>query len=227
MLLKFFFCCCVRLSSLSPTVFSSHINQNHLDESLSQLLYLYSEIHFNNPELLHQTNYVEIEALHVILSTSEKGLPHALQLQSQTKSQRVIRTAIEISISVWLCNFIRAHRLARSLPLIFQLAYRIRFSNFRSMLLEVCERSHRSPQGSKFPLEKLSKYLLFDSLKETADFCSHHGLLLDETSSFVVFKTGVHFKSGSSFQSNIIADPALLSGSENVSISKFLYGQSV
>lgn len=189
---------------------------------------MYSEISTYNQELLNQTSYIEIEALYLLLSKTEKGLTHALQLPAKTKSQPAVNTALEISISVWLCNFIRAHRLARKLPLIFQLAYHIKFSNFRSTLLEVFERSHRSPQGSKFPLEKLSDYLLFDTVKETAEFCQEHGLQLDATLSSVVFKTGVLFKNPSSHQPRTTTtEPALLVELENVRISKFLYGQSI
>lgn len=164
----------------------------------------------------------------MLLSKNSKGLHRALQLPNLTKSRLEVRQTIEISTSLWLGNFIRANRIAQSLPLILQLAYRLNFSYLRSVLLEVYERGHRSPQGTKFPLEKLSRYLLFDSQQETADFCVEHGVLLDETSSFVIFKTGSTFKANTtSSKSSNLCDQATLKKLENVRLSDFLYGKSL
>ena len=219
--------CFSRCSHLPPTLFSSHINLNHLDECLSQLLNLYSEIDKKNRDLLNRTSYIEFEALHLLLSKNTKGLHRALQLPNITKAQPVVRKAIEISISLWLGNFIRAHRIARDLPLHLQLAYRANFSQIRPSLLEIYERGHRSPQGAKFPLEKLSHYLLFDSPKEAADFCLDHGLLLDETSSSVIFKTGTTFKLNTPPKLSNVCNRAIEEKLENVRISDLLYGQSI
>jgi hypothetical protein len=219
-----FFC---RLFHLPPSAFSIHINQNHIDECLSQLLHLYSEIEVKNPELLHQTNYIEIEALHLLLSKGSNGLHRAIQLPYRTKTHTIVKKSIEISISLWLGNFVRANRIAQGLPLSLLLAYRANFAFLRSRVLEVYERGHRSPQGSKFPLDKLSRYLLFDTTQETANYCAEHGLLLDETGSFVIFKTGTTLKSSSSSQSNNVCDRAIEEQLKNVRISNLLYGQSI
>ncbi len=194
---------------------------------MSQLLHLYSEIDKRNQDLLHQTSYIEFEALSLLLSKNAKGLNRTLQLPGNTKSQPVVRKAIEISISLWLGNFIRAHRIARGLPLNLQLAYRANFSQLRPSLLEIYERGHRSTQGTKFPLEKLSHYLLFDTPKETAGFCLDHGLLLDDTSSSVIFKTGTTLKLSTPPKTSNVCDRSIEEKLENVRISDLLYGQSV
>lgn len=208
------------------SVFSSHINQNHLDECLSQLFLLYCEIHRKNLDLLAQTSYIEIEALQLLLSKNVKGINRALLLPYPIKSNRIALNAIEISMSISLGNFIRAHRIAQSLPLFLQLAYRVHFSCLRTFFLEIYERGHRTPQGAKFPLEKLTHYLLFDSLQETADFCLNHGLQLDDTSSFVIFKTGTILKINHQLRSNP-CDQSIQEKLNNVKISDMLYGQGI
>ena len=215
------------MSHLPPSAFSNHINQNHIDECLCQLLHLYSEIELKNPDLLHQTNYIEIEALHLLLPKGLNGLHRSIQLPCRTKSHAIVNKAIKISISLWLGNFVRANRIAQSLPLSLQLAYRANFSHLRLRVLEVYERSHRSPQGSKFPLDKLSRYLLFDTKHETADFCVDRGLFLDDTGSFVIFKTGTTFNSNASPKSNNVCCKVIEEQLKNVRISNLLYGQSI
>lgn len=219
-----FFC---RLAHLPPSVFSSHINQNHLDECLSQLLHLYSEIELKNQDLLYQTNYIEIEALHLLLSKDSTSLHRAIQLPCKTKSHAIVNKSIEINISLRLGNFVRANRIAQDLPLSLQLAYRANFSHLRLRVLEVYERSHRSPQGSKFPLDKLSRYLLFDTTHETADFCIDHGLFLDDTCSSVIFKTGTPLKPNASSKSNNVCNRLIEEQLNDVRISNLLYGQSI
>lgn len=216
-----------RLSHLPASAFSSHLNQNHLDECLSQLLHLYSEIEVKNQDLLHQTSHIEIEALDLLLSKNSAGLHRALQLPSKTKSNTIVRNSIEISISLWLGNFVRANHIARGLPLSLQLAYRAHFSLLRPRVLEVYERGYRSPQGTKFPLEKLRRYLLFDTARQTAEFCVDCGLSLDDTGSSVIFKTGTALKFSTTSQSNDLYDQDFEETLENVRVSHFLYGQSI
>lgn len=218
---------CFRLSHLPASVYSSHLNQNHLDECLSQLLHLYSEIEVKNRDLLHQTSHIEIEALDLLLSKNSKGLYRALRLPSRAKSNTIVRNSIEISLSLWLDNFVRANHIAKGLPLSLQLAYRANFSLLRPRVLEIYERSYRSPQGSKFPLEKLCRYLLFGTPLQTAEFCIDCGLSLDETGSSVIFKTGTALKFSASSKSNNLYDQEIEDTLENVRISHFLYGQSI
>lgn len=177
-----------RLLSQPPTVFSQHINRNHLNECLDQLLHLYDEIELRLPEV-NLSGRPEIEALSVLVSKNTDGVTRGLRL---AKSETVVNVSVQISLNLWLGNFHRAHRLSRQLPLVLQLAYHVEFAQLRLHVLQIYHRAHRSAQGSKFPLEKLAHLLLVGSDKETADFCHLLGLAVEDNQ--VIFKTGTEPK---------------------------------
>ena len=212
--------------SLPPTVFSLHINQKHLQECVDQLLFLYSELEERNRELLFSTSWFEIEALHVLLSADVSGLYKALQLSPYAKSQDVLKYSFEISSSLWFGNFVRANRLSTKLPILLQLAYRSKFHTLRQLVIEIIEHSHRSTQGTKFPLNKLAHYLLFDTEKEAADYCRDLGLIVDQSISSVIFKTGTPVKSGIA-QCHSLSNKFFTQSFENVRISEWLHGRSI
>lgn len=215
-----------RLCSYPPTQFSLHINQNHLQECVDQLLFLYSELENSDRGLLFSTSWFEIEALHVLITSDANGLYKALQLSPFAKSQEVLKYSFEISTSLWFGNFVRANRLSKKLPKILQFAYRLKFHTLRFFVVEVYERGYRTPQGTKFPLESLKRHLLLDSVKETANYCRDLGLPVDDAS--VIFKTGTSLKNSEPHQSHVSSDQLISKTlSENVRISELLYGQSL
>lgn len=126
----------------------------------------------------------------VLLSKEAAGIYRAIQLAN---SDPVVYKAVQISLCLCLGNFLRAHRLSYKLPLILQLAYRTQFAQLNKVpALHIYQRAYRSPQGSKYPLKKLSHLLLLDSEEEAADLCRHFGLATDGDQ--VIFKTGVEPK---------------------------------
>lgn len=207
-------------------MFSLHINQKHLQECVNQLIFLYSELEQKNRELLFSTSWFEIEALHVLISADVSGLYKALQLSPYAKSQDVLKYSIEISSSLWFGNFVRANRLSNKLPILLQLAYRLKFYTLRPLVVEIIEHSHRSAQGAKFPLKKLALYLLFDTEKEAADYCCDLGLFVDHSVSSVIFKTGTPLKSGIAHCHGLSLQ-LFTQSFENVRISEWLHGCSI
>lgn len=227
--------CCIRfyiysqyrLSSQSIHTFSRHINESHLTECINLLLNLYLETIKIDPDAALTTNWFQTEALHILLTENANGLYRALQLPQIAKSQCVIKCAIEISTSLWLGNFVRAHRRAAELPLILQLAYRIQFAKYRPLLLKIYDKSYRSAQGGKFPLEILSKHLMFDSVSDTSDYCKELGLLVDTNTNSVLFKTGVSVKLDDTPKPQFICDSYIRQELNNVCIANLLYGKSI
>lgn len=205
-------------------MFSQHINQTHLDECLDHLLALYSELR-DGPRAKSSGSEVEFEALHVLLSKNTPSLYRACELSLCKETH--LRNALEIRLSVLSGNFIRANRIAKRLPLVLAIGYRMRFSSIRPVVLEIYERSHRSSVGSKFPLGKLAQHLLFDTVEETARFCGDFGLSLDETGTCVIFKTGTGSFQNNASKTHTINDRCLREKLQNVGIGQFLYGESI
>lgn len=203
-------------------MFSQHINQTHLDECLDHLISLYDDLR-DGEEARQIKKETEFEALHILLSKNISSIYRAWQVPVSQDDH--LRNAVEIKLAILSGNFIRANRIAKKLPLILALGYRLRFSSIRPLLLEIYERSHRSTAGSKFPLDKLTQYLLFDTAQETASFCSDFGLSLDNTRSYVVFKTGA-FKNNT-VKTYTLYDDFVRSQLQDVGIGRFLYGESV
>jgi len=56
---------------------------------------------------------------------------------------------VAIVTSTWTGNWTRAARLAVDLPLILQLAFRIRLSQSRPRLLQVYEKAYRTGPGTR------------------------------------------------------------------------------
>lgn len=216
-----------RLFSFPPNVFSLHLNQKHLQECVDQLCFLYSELEERNRELLFSTSWFEIEALHVLISSDVSGLYKALQLSPYAKSQDVLKYSIEISSSLWFGNFVRATRLSTKLPVLLQLAYGLKFHTLRPLVVEIIEHSHRSAQGTKFPLNKLAHYLLFDTEKEAAEYCCDLGLFVDNSTSSVIFKTGTPLKSSGIVQCHSLSNRLFTQCFENVRVSEWLHGRSI
>lgn len=168
-------------------------------------------------------NETVFEALHVLISKNLASIYRAWQLPICKEVH--LRNAVDIRLSLLSGNFIRANRIAKQLPLLLAIGYRLRFPSIRPFLLEVYDRSHRSAAGSKFPLEKLAKYLLFDTVQETTDFCVDFGLALDETKSCVIFKSGA-FKNNTP-KTYTLYDEFVRKQLQNVGIGEFLYGESI
>lgn len=207
--------------------FSRHINESHLTECINQLLYLCSETEKINSEAALLTGWFQTEALHILLAANANGLYRALQLPQIVRSCCVVKQAVEISISLWIGNFVRAHRIAARLPLILQLAYRIQFAKHRTQLLKIYDKSYRSPQGGRFPLEKLSRHLMFDSIDIASNFCKELGLLIDDKTSSILFKTGVCMKLDETPKPQYICDSYIQQLLENVCITNLLHGKSI
>jgi len=227
--------CCIRfyiysqyrLSSQPIHAFSRHINESHLSECINQLLYLYLETEKVDCVATLSTDWFQIEALHILLTENAQGLYRALQLPEIARSRRVIKYAVEISTCLWLGNFVRAHRIAAKLPLILQLAYRIQFAKHRPQLLKIYDKSYRSAQGGIFPLERLSRHLMFDSVADTSSYCKELGLLVDSSTNSVLFRTGVCVKLDETPKPQYICDRYVQQQLENVCITNLLYGKSI
>ena len=215
----------IRLSDHSIKVFSSHINSTHLRECIDQLLHLYSETEKVDLDTLLQTDWFKIEALHVLLAPNATGLYRAFQLPPIAISQRVIKYSVEISTSLWLGNFVRAHRTAARLPLILQLAYRMQFAKQRPTLLKVYDKSYRSAQGGRFPLDKLRRHLMFSSIAATSNYCREFGLLVDGSS--VLFKTSVTCDEDGTSKSQDIYCRDIEEQLKNVCLADLLHGKSL
>ena len=205
-------------------MFSQHINESHLTECISLLLHLYSETNKVDINAAILTDWFRIEALHILLSENAGGLYRALNhLPSIVNSRRVVKDAIEISISLWLGNFVRAHRISLKLPIILQVAYCNHFPKYRRRVLETYDKSHRTNQGSKFPLDKLSRYLL-SSVEDASSFCETLGFVVEHNTLSVIFKTGRVIKPDDKAQN---VKSVLIEELENVNVRDFLYGKIV
>lgn len=225
-----YFC---RLLGLPPSQFCQHLNQTQLEECLNILFHLYYEVRQHDGDLLKSTKWSEMEALHVLVS--EKGtsevISRALQVTRGGFTSNKLMLATNIATSLWLGNFVRAHRLARNLPLLLQLAYHLKLAGCRPTILDIYYIGYKSVAGTKFPLSKLSELLLLHSPSDTKAFCHSAGLVVDESGPYVVFKTGnapnssgVKEANGRQYLSAFLLEERLSSVSAN---SDLLFGKAI
>ena len=173
-------------------------------------------------------NWLQTEALAVLLSKNSSGLLRALTLPEIFKSNGVFQLVIEISTSLWIGNYSRAIRLSKRLPLTLRLAFHIQLAKNRELILQVYEKGYRTGQGTKFPLVKLASYLGFDSIEDTSVFCIHHGLLVDEQNNCVLFKAGAASKiAAQSTPYPVPLNATIETQLVNVDIGDFLHGESI
>ncbi|XP_030640131.1 SAC3 domain-containing protein 1 [Chanos chanos] len=193
--------------------YDPHINDTHLQESLSWLLECYS--HGQHP------NQEEFYALNLLYNLgSSFAMQHVLELPERVRSSPSVRLALAISRAYLERNPVRVLRLARQLTFLQGCALHRHLLACRTELLLLYSHGHSS-RNCRFPLDRLSLVLSLDE-PLTTQLCQAHGVQVN--GDWVAFsKTGFAETPSGDFQCRQ-THKLLDSKQKDLSVSSIIHG---
>ncbi|XP_072552972.1 SAC3 domain-containing protein 1 [Salminus brasiliensis] len=175
-----------RLCGQPLRLYDPHINDTHLQESLSWLLECYAE-----GQHKHQDEFQALSLLYNL--GSPRATQHALALPQRVRHSPPVQLALAVSRAYMERNPVRLLRLARKLDFLQACALHRHLLSSRRDLLLLYSHGHSS-RNCRFPIQKLADIL---SLEQSlaAQLCQAHGIQI--SGDWVVFSKSAFTESPS------------------------------
>uniref|UniRef100_W5K5K4 SAC3 domain containing 1 n=1 Tax=Astyanax mexicanus TaxID=7994 RepID=W5K5K4_ASTMX len=168
-----------RLCGQPLRLYDPHINDTHLQESLSWLLECYAE-----GQHKHQDEFQALSLLYNL--GSPQATQHALALPHKVRTSPPVQLALAVSRAYMERNPVRLLRLAQKLDFLQACALHRHLLSCRRDLLLLYNHGHSS-KNCRFPIQKLADIL---SLEQSlaVQLCQAHGIQIN--GDWVVFSKG-------------------------------------
>lgn len=139
-------------------------------DNLQQCLVKVVRMNLSSVELM-----AEFEAYYILTNLGNpEVLHHALSLEMDVKSHRLVHIAMAISLCFSSNNFVKCCRLISQLPPLHKAAVMPHLYQVRKRALQTMSMAYSSKHGA-FPLKTLCSWILIEDFKEGIEFCTAHG----------------------------------------------------
>ncbi|KAK3095711.1 hypothetical protein FSP39_017918 [Pinctada imbricata] len=173
-----------RLSEEEISVFDPTINNQHLQECMKRLLYIYREYDLQTDSRvnqdIHMDNRVEFECIYLLFNLGQsEAIMHYYDLPEKLRKQSIIHQCYLANIQYVLGNYVRVLRIIGSSTLVnhplLLCAIHRHISGIQRKALEIYSYGFNS-KALKFPIFKLVDLFWFPSEESCASVCQSCGL---------------------------------------------------
>lgn len=149
--------------------FDSQINSSQLLACLKQVLVLYDDLDY------HGKSRYEMEALYLLWGLGDaETLTRGLHLPSDVQRNETVKQAFAMSRAMWCGNYVYVCSSVKALPPLLLCAAVQQLPRVRRRALHVMSHGYHS-RNLTFPLQHLSKLLLYQTEKQTITDCDSCG----------------------------------------------------
>lgn len=166
--------------------FDSHINNTHLQECLKRLLCMYdyfdsleksANTQIHNESLTMDRPY--FETMYLIFNLgNDDAINRALQLPAHWRTS-LVSIGLDISFSYKNNNLLRVCRRLNKLPILLHSLAFLKVPHIRRLSLKIMSVAYNS-KNVCFPIDVLTKLLLYNTTSELIADCRYYGLKVDE-----------------------------------------------
>ncbi|XP_044756715.1 germinal-center associated nuclear protein [Coccinella septempunctata] len=166
--------------------FDPHLNRKTLQECLNNLLILYDQVekfpssHYEERFLNHiNISRPFFEALNLILNLGNEEILFRLICLPTKFRTSIVKTAILMAVNYMRKNFVKVCRYIRDLtPLLAGISI-LQLPVVRRKTLQIMSVAYSS-KNLKFPLHDLKQLLIYESINDVFEDCTHFGLHTNE-----------------------------------------------
>ncbi|XP_031565295.1 germinal-center associated nuclear protein-like [Actinia tenebrosa] len=197
---RFHIFCAHYLCDQDLGVFDPRINTENLTKCLQTLKQFYNDLYKN--EGIICPNEAEFRCYDILLNLNEEDtLREVMTYRKEVRSSSMVKFAMDVFHALNSNNFVRFFRLVRASSYLCASVLHRYFNQARQRALRIMNYSLSVPNKEmSFPLNELTNLLAFEGDNQASDFCSFHGLIVNE--SFVMFTRGSFIEPESSFPSS-------------------------
>ncbi|KAL6482652.1 hypothetical protein MHYP_G00075240 [Metynnis hypsauchen] len=204
-----------RLCGQPLRLYDPHINDTHLQESLSWLLECYSE-----GQHQHQDEFQALSLLYNL--GSPRALQHALELPHKVRHSSPVQLALAVNRAYMERNPVRLLRLAQRLDFLQACALHRHLLSCRRDLLLLYSHGHSS-RNCRFPIQKLADILSLEC-SLAARLCQTHGI--HSNGDYVVFSKGSFTESPSEELQCVHMHKLVDDKQQDLSLSNIIHGSA-